>query len=379
MKRIITFESIKFIRSRKNLFMIFAFILLLFIQINMSKSISGSFDDTTIHFLEENLSMQTTEYDNQQKLLDTDELSESSREDIEQLLSFRENIISNYNDQLLALNDGNIDRYWSIQKNVYEEWLQESSDLSPEQTSRFQRGIAKISAIQELGLPFEKELNFPLRAWPFLEQILSVMSMTGFIFIVFMLIGDHMSKDFDDGSISLYHSIMRKKENLVIYKGFVITASSYLIVLSVILLFSIGIGFWFGFGSPSYPVIIENGNTGYTAISIMNVALLVATHFLFVLFFLVSLSTLIGIISRHSIVTIGSLILTYYGFTVAATFDFMQPFLPFIPYSQINSYNIVTGVSSLTPQISYWNSILILLIFSLLNIGISKLVLKKIH
>lgn len=358
--------------------MLFALILLLFIQIGMSKSISDSFNDTTVHFLEENLSLQTMEYDNQQKLLDSNELSESSREDIRQLLSFRENMIQNYSGQLLALNNKDLDQYWSIQKDVYKEWLQGSSDISPEQTSRFQRDIAKIAAVQELGLTFEKELNFPLRAWPFLEQILSVMSMTGFIFIILMLIGDHMSKDFDDGSISLYHSIMRKKENLVIYKGLVVTASSYLLVIAIILLFSIGVGLAFGFGSASYPVIIENGHNGHEAISILNAVFLVAIHFLFVLFFLVSLATLIGTVSRHSIVTIALLILTYYGFTVAATLDFMQPFLPFIPYSQINSYHILTGVGSFTPQISYWNSILILLIFGLFNMGISKIILKKI-
>lgn len=377
MRRIMTFEGIKFLRGRKNLVMLLLFAVMLFLQVSMTRMVSDTFVDTSIRFLDQNITLHEEQYELQQKELAKDTLDDSIREFLEQNLLFRERMLEKYRRQLSAIHLKDAERYWLTEKAVNEEWLQSGTDLTLEQKDRFQRENAKITAIQEAGLPFEKDIQAPLRAWPFLERIMEALSMTAFLFLILLLVGDHLSRDFDDGSVALYHSVLRKREDLALYKGAVVTGSAYVLLLAVISLFFLGMGIWFGFGSPAYPVIAGDLASGYAVIPMGQAVALAALHFLFVLFFLVSLASLLGALLRHSLITIGVLILGYYGFTVAATLDFMQPFLPYIPLSQLNSYPILTGVGSLTPQISFWASIGILFGFGLLNTGMSRLLLKN--
>lgn len=376
MRRIMTFEGIKFLRGRKNWVMLL-FAVMLFLQVSMTRMISDTFADTSIRFLEENITLQEDQYGLQQKELAKDTLSDATREVIEQLLPYRERMLEKYRSQLSAIHLEDAERYWMTEKAINEEFLQSGSDLTLEQKDHFQRENAKITAIQEAGLPFEKTIEAPLRAWPFLERIMGALSMTGFLFLILLLVGDHLSRDFDDGSVALYHSVLRKREDLALYKGAVVTGSAYVLLLAVVSLFFLGMGIWFGFGSPAYPVIAGDLASGYAVIPMGRAVALAALHFLFVLFFLVSLASLLGAVIRHSLITISVLILGYYGFTVAATLDFLQPFLPYIPLSQLNSYPILTGVGSLTPQISFWGSIGILFGFGLLNTGAGRLLLKN--
>lgn len=108
--------------------MLLLFAFMLFIQVSLPRMMSDSFADTSVRFLEENITLQEDQYEQQQKELAKGTLSSSTREDFEQNLLFRESMLEKYRSQLSAIHLRNAERYWATQKAINEDWLQSESD-----------------------------------------------------------------------------------------------------------------------------------------------------------------------------------------------------------------------------------------------------------
>lgn len=377
MNTIMGFELRKFFNNRKNLIMIGLFFLLLLIQVRIFTRISNSFEDYHTGFIEENITLQQVELDTSKQALASDEIDDGQRQAIEDILLFRESALASYNNQLQAIQNGDAKEFWVNQQKINNLTLAYSTNQSPDLIASLAREDVRISALLEQGLKFEKDLKAPVRAWPFMDRLLEFISTTSIFLLVIILVGDAMSKDYDDHSIALYHSILPKRKNLAVYKGVVITLSSFFVFLVIIGLVFIGKGIFSGFGAPTYPLVVSQSSTEIVTVSMWWGTFLILFHYFFVLFFLVHIAILIGTIFKHSLITIGILIVSYYSFTILSTVEFINPFLPIIPFSQLDSYRVVSGFDSLTPAIPYWGSLLILLGSGLLCLWISRILLKN--
>ena len=377
MNPIAHFEIKKFFRSRKNIIMFILFFLLLFLQFWYSNRVLGRFEEKDTGLIEENITLQQNEYEFSKQALELKNNNTAEKNYHENSVFFRKKLLDSYTNQLNAIKSGDPGMFWINQQKINELIIEYSTDLSEEDMISLLRENQRITAIKEGDFSFEKNLNIPVRAWPFVERILQLMSSISIFLLIIILVGDAMSKDFDDESIALYHSVIPKMKKITISKVLVVTISSFMSLLLIASLVFVVSGFISGFGSFHYPVIMGQLGTEFVLVSIAKAAFLFVIHYFFVVLFLVSLSVFLGTIFKQSLITIGILIISYYSFTVLTTMEFAKPFLSLIPFSQLDSYNVITGLQYLTPQISYWGSILILLMWALFFTGCSTLFIKK--
>ncbi|WP_261981603.1 ABC transporter permease, partial [Enterococcus faecalis] len=217
-----------------------------------------------------------------------------------------------------------------------------------------------ITELNKRKLDFETDLGLPIRAFPFLIGLCQFLSSVLVIILFIVLMGDSLSRDFENKSFYLYAPVLQGFKQLILKKNLSNTFLSFALLLGSAGLVFLVAGILNGFNTGDYPLIIGNEQLGYSTITVWELIFRFIPYYLVVIFFLSSFLTMISALVKKSLASIGIVIISYFGYTLVAQSELLTNVKKFIPYSYIDIFKVVTLQELQMPQNVYLVGFIIL-------------------
>lgn len=193
--------------------------------------------------------------------------------------------------------------------------------------------LALNHTLLDLGIPPEYE-NYSTAYPNFLKQVVDVFINYGGLIIVLLLIGEILTREFENKSINLLFTLPLKRSQLI-WSKFFSGALISIFAFAIIIVAGYTIGKIFGTeGSFAYPILIEKAE-GFYYITILQYLFIVILLFMASLLFVISLYLFYSLILKHLLASLLALIATLAGgYQVGKLFDF--PFISWVnPFQYI--------------------------------------------
>ncbi|SJZ91291.1 hypothetical protein SAMN02745116_01806 [Pilibacter termitis] len=213
-------------------------------------------------------------------------------------------------------------------------------------------------------IPITEDLAMPKSSWGALSIDLATFSSFILIMLFAILFCDFLTNNFEKSTIYLYSFTVKKKRSILSFK-LIVQFLVAVVVSSVAfpLMFFIK-GMIAGFGVSQVPVAIGNNVDNLSFISALQLLLMYIPYYFIVLLFLIILFLFLGSYLQKTLLSLGIFLLSYYGFTLIKDMDFMKMISPFVPYSYLDTFGVITQTDLYFPKHSFVIGMIYLLLLS---------------
>lgn len=357
------FELLKSLKNKKNSILAIVFFLLCTLQLFSAMRMVGTFAINSENSIKENITIlseeiKTAKNDEQQASID-----HKTKQFIQEYIASTEKILNLLEKQLDSLATKNYKTYWNLESKKKDILLNSQSvqgQDSLQERIRLENDQLLITELNKRKLDFETDLGLPIRAFPFLIGLCQFLSSVLVIILFIVLMGDSLSRDFENKSFYLYAPVLQGFKQLILKKNLSNTFLSFALLLGSAGLVFLVAGILNGFNTGDYPLIIGNEQLGYSTITVWELIFRFIPYYLMVIFFLSSFLTMISALVKKSLASIGIIIISYFGYTLVAQSELLTNVKKFIPYSYIDIFKVVTLQELQMPQNVYLVGFIIL-------------------
>lgn len=357
------FELLKSLKNKKNSILAIVFFLLCTLQLFSAMRMVGTFAINSENSIKENITIlseeiKTAKNDEQQASID-----HKTKQFIQEYIASTEKILNLLEKQLDSLATKNYKTYWNLESKKKDILLNSQSvqgQDSLQERIRLENDQLLITELNKRKLDFETDLGLPIRAFPFLIGLYQFLSSVLVIILFIVLMGDSLSRDFENKSFYLYAPVLQGFKQLILKKNLSNTFLSFALLLGSAGLVFLVAGILNGFNTGDYPLIIGNEQLGYSTITVWELIFRFIPYYLMVIFFLSSFLTMISALVKKSLASIGIVIISYFGYTLVAQSELLTNVKKFIPYSYIDIFKVVTLQELQMPQNVYLVGFIIL-------------------
>lgn len=357
------FELLKSLKNKKNSILAIVFFLLCTLQLFSAMRMVGTFAINSENSIKENITIlseeiKTAKNDEQQASID-----HKTKQFIQEYIASTEKILNLLEKQLDSLATKNYKTYWNLESKKKDILLNSQSvqgQDSLQERIRLENDQLLITELNKRKLDFETDLGLPIRAFPFLIGLCQFLSSVLVIILFIVLMGDSLSRDFENKSFYLYAPVLQGFKQLILKKNLSNTFLSFALLLGSAGLVFLVAGILNGFNTGDYPLIIGNEQLGYSTITVWKLIFRFIPYYLMVIFFLSSFLTMISALVKKSLTSIGIVIISYFGYTLVAQSELLTNVKKFIPYSYIDIFKVVTLQELQMPQNVYLVGFIIL-------------------
>ncbi len=357
------FELLKSLKNKKNSILAIVFFLLCTLQLFSAMRMVGTFAINSENSIKENITIlseeiKTAKNDEQQASID-----HKTKQFIQEYIASTEKILNLLEKQLDSLATKNYKTYWNLESKKKDILLNSQSvqgQDSLQERIRLENDQLLITELNKRKLDFETDLGLPIRAFPFLIGLCQFLSSVLVIILFIVLMGDSLSRDFENKSFYLYAPVLQGFKQLILKKNLSNTFLSFALLLGSAGLVFLVAGILNGFNTGDYPLIIGNEQLGYSTITVWELIFRFIPYYLMVIFFLSSFLTMISALVKKSLASIGIVIISYFGYTLVAQSELLTNVKKFIPYSYIDIFKVVTLQELQMPQNVYLVGFIIL-------------------
>ena len=357
------FELLKSLKNKKNSILAIVFFLLCTLQLFSAMRMVGTFAINSENSIKENITIlseeiKTAKNDEQQASID-----HKTKQFIQEYIASTEKMLNLLEKQLDSLATKNYKTYWNLESKKKDILLNSQSvqgQDSLQERIRLENDQLLITELNKRKLDFETDLGLPIRAFPFLIGICQFLSSVLVIILFIVLMGDSLSRDFENKSFYLYAPVLQGFKQLILKKNLSNTFLSFALLLGSAGLVFLVAGILNGFNTGDYPLIIGNEQLGYSTITVWELIFRFIPYYLVVIFFLSSFLTMISALVKKSLASIGIVIISYFGYTLVAQSELLTNVKKFIPYSYIDIFKVVTLQELQMPQNVYLVGFIIL-------------------
>lgn len=357
------FELLKSLKNKKNSILAIVFFLLCTLQLFSAMRMVGTFAINSENSIKENITIlseeiKTAKNDEQQASID-----HKTKQFIQEYIASTEKILNLLEKQLDSLSTKNYKTYWNLESKKKDILLNSQSvqgQDSLQERIRLENDQLLITELNKRKLDFETDLGLPIRAFPFLIGLCQFLSSVLVIILFIVLMGDSLSRDFENKSFYLYAPVLQGFKQLILKKNLSNTFLSFALLLGSAGLVFLVAGILNGFNTGDYPLIIGNEQLGYSTITVWELIFRFIPYYLMVIFFLSSFLTMISALVKKSLASIGIVIISYFGYTLVAQSELLTNVKKFIPYSYIDIFKVVTLQELQMPQNVYLVGFIIL-------------------
>ena len=357
------FELLKSLKNKKNSILAIVFFLLCTLQLFSAMRMVGTFAINSENSIKENITIlseeiKTAKNDEQQASID-----HKTKQFIQEYIASTEKMLNLLEKQLDSLATKNYKTYWNLESKKKDILLNSQSvqgQDSLQERIRLENDQLLITELNKRKLDFETDLGLPIRAFPFLIGLCQFLSSVLVIILFIVLMGDSLSRDFENKSFYLYDPVLQGFKQLILKKNLSNTFLSFALLLGSAGLVFLVAGILNGFNTGDYPLIIGNEQLGYSTITVWELIFRFIPYYLVVIFFLSSFLTMISALVKKSLASIGIVIISYFGYTLVAQSELLTNVKKFIPYSYIDIFKVVTLQELQMPQNVYLVGFIIL-------------------
>ncbi|EEU89025.1 ABC transporter permease [Enterococcus faecalis] len=357
------FELLKSLKNKKNSILAIVFFLLCTLQLFSAMRMVGTFAINSENSIKENITIlseeiKTAKNDEQQASIDY-----KTKQFIQEYIASTEKMLNLLEKQLDSLATKNYKTYWNLESKKKDILLNSQSvqgQDSLQERIRLENDQLLITELNKRKLDFETDLGLPIRAFPFLIGLCQFLSSVLVIILFIVLMGDSLSRDFENKSFYLYAPVLQGFKQLILKKNLSNTFLSFALLLGSAGLVFLVAGILNGFNTGDYPLIIGNEQLGYSTITVWELIFRFIPYYLVVIFFLSSFLTMISALVKKSLASIGIVIISYFGYTLVAQSELLTNVKKFIPYSYIDIFKVVTLQELQMPQNVYLVGFIIL-------------------
>ena len=357
------FELLKSLKNKKNSILAIVFFLLCTLQLFSAMRMVGTFAINSENSIKENITIlseeiKTAKNDEQQASID-----HKTKQFIQEYIASTEKMLNLLEKQLDSLATKNYKTYWNLESKKKDILLNSQSvqgQDSLQERIRLENDQLLITELNKRKLDFETDLGLPIRAFPFLIGLCQFLSSVLVIILFIVLMGDSLSRDFENKSFYLYAPVLQGFKQLILKKNLSNTFLSFALLLGSAGLVFLVAGILNGFNTGDYPLIIGNEQLGYSTITVWELIFRLIPYYLVVIFFLSSFPTMISALVKKSLASIGIVIISYFGYTLVAQSELLTNVKKFIPYSYIDIFKVVTLQELQMPQNVYLVGFIIL-------------------
>ncbi len=357
------FELLKSLKNKKNSILAIVFFLLCTLQLFSAMRMVGTFAINSENSIKENITIlseeiKTAKNDEQQASID-----HKTKQFIQEYIASTEKMLNLLEKQLDSLATKNYKTYWNLESKKKDILLNSQSvqgQDSLQERIRLENDQLLITELNKRKLDFETDLGLPIRAFPFLIGLCQFLSSVLVIILFIVLMGDNLSRDFENKSFYLYAPVLQGFKQLILKKNLSNTFLSFALLLGSSGLVFLVAGILNGFNTGDYPLIIGNEQLGYSTITVWELIFRFIPYYLVVIFFLSSFLTMISALVKKSLASIGIVIISYFGYTLVAQSELLTNVKKFIPYSYIDIFKVVTLQELQMPQNVYLVGFIIL-------------------
>lgn len=357
------FELLKSLKNKKNSILAIVFFLLCTLQLFSAMRMVGTFAINSENSIKENITIlseeiKTAKNDEQQASID-----HKTKQFIQEYIASTEKMLNLLEKQLDSLATKNYKTYWNLESKKKDILLNSQSvqrQDSLQERIRLENDQLLITELNKRKLDFETDLGLPIRAFPFLIGLCQFLSSVLVIILFIVLMGDSLSRDFENKSFYLYAPVLQGFKQLILKKNLSNTFLSFALLLGSAGLVFLVAGILNGFNTGDYPLIIGNEQLGYSTITVWELIFRFIPYYLVVIFFLSSFLTMISALVKKSLASIGIVIISYFGYTLVAQSELLTNVKKFIPYSYIDIFKVVTLQELQMPQNVYLVGFIIL-------------------
>lgn len=357
------FELLKSLKNKKNSILAIVFFLLCTLQLFSAMRMVGTFAINSENSIKENITIlseeiKTAKNDEQQASID-----HKTKQFIQEYIASTEKMLNLLEKQLDSLATKNYKTYWNLESKKKDILLNSQSvqgQDSLQERIRLENDQLLITELNKRKLDFETDLGLPIRAFPFLIGLCQFLSLVLVIILFIVLMGDSLSRDFENKSFYLYAPVLQGFKQLILKKNLSNTFLSFALLLGSAGLVFLVAGILNGFNTGDYPLIIGNEQLGYSTITVWELIFRFIPYYLVVIFFLSSFLTMISALVKKSLASIGIVIISYFGYTLVAQSELLTNVKKFIPYSYIDIFKVVTLQELQMPQNVYLVGFIIL-------------------
>lgn len=357
------FELLKSLKNKKNSILAIVFFLLCTLQLFSAMRMVGTFAINSENSIKENITIlseeiKTAKNDEQQASID-----HKTKQFIQEYIASTEKMLNLLEKQLDSLATKNYKTYWNLESKKKDILLNSQSvqgQDSLQERIRLENDQLLITELNKRKLDFEMDLGLPIRAFPFLIGLCQFLSSVLVIILFIVLMGDSLSRDFENKSFYLYAPVLQGFKQLILKKNLSNTFLSFALLLGSAGLVFLVAGILNSFNTGDYPLIIGNEQLGYSTITVWELIFRFIPYYLVVIFFLSSFLTMISALVKKSLASIGIVIISYFGYTLVAQSELLTNVKKFIPYSYIDIFKVVTLQELQMPQNVYLVGFIIL-------------------
>lgn len=370
MKKLLKFEYLKFIKTKKNWILSLFFVLFTLINVYSSNQVSNDTVTNLKNSLNEQINMLNSEKLRAESDLDSDSIDSNTKESIESYIDNTKKTIERYDHQVSAINNNDFQKYWSIEKENLAS-ISGNSMLGESELLEITKQYMKLDYISSNEIKYEKNEMMPNKSWSFSPDFLSLQSSFISLIILIMILGDIVSKDFESNYRFLYTTLFKRKKKIITSKLIVgISFFTGVFLVQSVLVYLLQ-GFLNGFGISSYPIVLGNTLESLEIISVLEFYAKFLLYYLVLLLFLTSASCLLGLFIKKNTLVIGIMSVVYLAVYYLKDNPIIQNISKYNPITYMDVYAVSRYSDSIFTKDSYLIGMLYLLALSFVFILVS--------
>lgn len=370
MKKLLKFEYLKFITTKKNWILSLFLVLLTLLNVYSSNQVSNNTVINLNNSLNEQINMLNSEKSRAEADLESEGIDSNTKESIETYVDNSKKTIERYEDQVSAISNNDFQKYWSIEKENLAA-ISGNSMLGESELLEITKQYMKLDYISSNEIIYEKNEMMPNKSWSFSPDFLSLQSSFISLIILIMILGDIVSKDFESNYRFLYTTLFKRKKKIIASKlivGLSFFTGIFLVQSVLVYLFQ---GFLNGFGTSAYPVVLGNKLGALEIVSVLEFYFKFSLYYLVLLLFLSSLSCLLGLLIKKNTLVIGIMSVVYLAVYYLKDNPIIQNISKYNPITYMDVYAISRYSDSVLTKGSYLIGIVYLLSLSFIFILVS--------
>ncbi|MBV6376456.1 hypothetical protein [Enterococcus casseliflavus] len=370
MKKLLKFEYLKFITTKKNWILSLFLVLLTLLNVYSSNQVSNNTVINLNNSLNEQINMLNSEKSRAEADLESEGIDSNTKESIETYVDNSKKSIERYEDQVSAISNNDFQKYWSIEKENLAA-ISGNSMLGESELLEITKQYMKLDYISSNEIIYEKNEMMPNKSWSFSPDFLSLQSSFISLIILIMILGDIVSKDFESNYRFLYTTLFKRKKKIIASKLIVgLSFFTGIFLVQSVLVYLLQ-GFLNGFGTSAYPVVLGNKLGALEIVSVLEFYFKFSLYYLVLLLFLSSLSCLLGLLIKKNTLVIGIMSVVYLAVYYLKDNPIIQNISKYNPITYMDVYAISRYSDSVLTKGSYLIGIVYLLSLSFIFILVS--------
>lgn len=370
MKKLLKFEYLKFITTKKNWILSLFLVLLTLLNVYSSNQVSNNTVINLNNSLNEQINMLNSEKSRAEADLESEDIDSNTKESIETYVDNSKKTIERYEDQVSAISNNDFQKYWSIEKENLAA-ISGNSMLGESELLEITKQYMKLDYISSNEIIYEKNEMMPNKSWSFSPDFLSLQSSFISLIILIMILGDIVSKDFESNYRFLYTTLFKRKKKIIASKLIVgLSFFTGIFLVQSVLVYLLQ-GFLNGFGTSAYPVVLGNKLGSLEIVSVLEFYFKFSLYYLVLLLFLSSLSCLLGLLIKKNTLVIGIMSVVYLAVYYLKDNPIIQNISKYNPITYMDVYAISRYSDSVLTKGSYLIGIVYLLSLSFIFILVS--------